>query len=76
MPLSLVEIEKEASHLTPGEKARLISYLIATLEPGDEGDIEAAWEEEVLTRSKDIREGHIVPRSANEALARVRRSLL
>lgn len=75
MPLSVVEIEREASHLTVDERAQLISFLIATLEPADEGDIEAAWEKEVLARSEEVRSGSILPVPADEALARVRRSL-
>lgn len=75
MPLSLVEIEREVSQLTLDERARLISFLIATLEPADEGNIEAAWEEEVLARSKEIQEGRVAPVPADEALARVRRGL-
>jgi putative addiction module component (TIGR02574 family) len=74
--LSLVEIEREVSQLTLDERTRLISFLIATLEPADEGDIEAAWEEEVLARSKEIQAGSVAPVPADEALARVRRSLL
>ncbi len=42
----------------------------------DEGDIEAAWEQEVIARSKEIQEGSVAPLPADEALARVRRSLL
>ena len=76
MPLSVSEIEREASQLSSEERARLIGFLIETLEPADEGDIEAAWEEEVLARSKEIEEGRVVPVSADEALERVRRSLL
>jgi len=75
MPLSVVEIEREASKLTSDERARLIGFLIATLEPADEGDIEAAWEQEVLVRSEEIHAGSVAPVPADEALARVRRSL-
>jgi putative addiction module component (TIGR02574 family) len=75
MPLSVVEIEKEVSQLTPDERARLLGFLIATLEPADAGDIEAAWEKEVLARSKQVQEGSISPVPADEALARVRRNL-
>jgi putative addiction module component (TIGR02574 family) len=75
MSLSLVEIEKEVSQLTLDERARLISHLIATLEPADEGDIEAAWEQEVLARSEAIQEGRVAAVPADEALARARRSL-
>jgi len=76
MPLSLVEIEKEVSLLTLDQKERLLGFLIAALEPPDEGDIEAAWEEEVLARSKEIHEGRVKPVPVSEALARVRHSLL
>jgi putative addiction module component (TIGR02574 family) len=75
MSLSLAEIEQEVSRLSQDERERLIGFLIATLEPTDEGDIDAAWEKEVMARSKDVQEGRIVPVSADEALARVRRSL-
>jgi putative addiction module component (TIGR02574 family) len=75
MALSVVEIEKEVSRLTLDERARLIGFLIATLEPADEGDIDAAWEQEVLARSRQIQEGSVSPVPADEALARVRRSL-
>jgi putative addiction module component (TIGR02574 family) len=74
MPLSLAEIEREVSQLSLDERARLISHLIATLEPVDEGDIEAAWEKEVLARSNAIQEGSVAAVAADEALARVRRS--
>ncbi len=53
----------------------LIGFLIADLEPPDEGDIAAAWGEEVLSRSREVHEGQVVPVPANEALDRVRRSL-
>ncbi len=75
MPLSLVEIERDVSQLTPDERARLIRFLIATLETVDDGDIETAWEEEALVRSKEIQEGSVVPVRADEALARVRRGI-
>jgi len=75
MPLSVSEIEKQVSQLTLDERARLISFLIGTLEPADEGDIEAAWEKEVLARSKEIHEGRVAPVQADEALARVRSTL-
>jgi len=75
MSLSFAEIEKAAANLPLEERARLIGALIASLEPADEGDIEAAWEQEVLARSKEIRDGIVSPVSADEALERVRRDL-
>ena len=76
MSLSLVEIEQETVELTLEEKERLIGLLIASLEPPDERDVEAAWKEEVHARSKEIREGRVTAVPADEALARVRRSML
>jgi hypothetical protein len=70
MPRSLVQIERDVSQLTQDERERLIGLLIATIEPADEGDIEAAWEEEVLARSRDIQEGRVAPVCADEALGR------
>jgi hypothetical protein len=67
MSLSLADIE--------GEAGRLIEFLIASLEPIDEGDIEAAWSEEVLARSREIQEDRVTPVPAGEALARVRGNL-
>jgi putative addiction module component, TIGR02574 family len=75
MPLSLAEIEKEVTQLSLDERARLISLLIASLEEADKADIEAAWEQEVLARSREIAEGRVTPVPAEEALARVRRTL-
>jgi putative addiction module component (TIGR02574 family) len=75
MPLSVAEIEQEVSQLTQDGRARLIGFLIESLEPADEGDIEAAWKEEVLARSKDIQEGRVDPVPVDEALDRVRRGL-
>jgi len=75
MSLSLRDIEQEVSQLTSDERAKLIGFLIATLEPADEGDIEAAWEQEVVARSQEIRDGSVTPVPADEALARVRANL-
>jgi len=76
MAMSLIEIEKEISQLSTNERTRLISVLISSLEQEDEGDIETAWEEEVLARSKEIQEGRITPVPTDEALARLCRNLL
>jgi len=75
MSLSLIEIETEARKLPLEERARLIGVLIASLESADEGDIEAAWEQELLARSKEVQDGSVSPVPADEALERVRRSL-
>jgi len=75
MALSLAELEREVTRLSPEERARLIALLIHSLEPADEGDVEAAWEAEVLRRAREIEEGKTVPVPAEEALERARRNL-
>ena len=75
MPLTLAEIENEARHLSLEERARLIGRLIETLDPGDGGNVDAAWEAEVVRRSAEIAEGKVRPVPAEEALARIRRTM-
>jgi len=75
MAHSLADIEKEVTQLPPDARERLIRVLIDSLEPADEGDIAAAWEQEVFGRSEEIRKGTVEPASADEALARVRGTL-
>lgn len=75
MTLSLAEIEEEATRLTLEERARLIGVLIASLEPADQGDIEAAWEQELLARSNEVQDGSVTPVPADDALERARRGL-
>jgi putative addiction module component (TIGR02574 family) len=75
MALTRAEIEKEAIELPVDERARLIATLIASLEPADEGDVDAAWEQELLARSEEVRQGEVAPVAADEALERVRRRL-
>lgn len=71
----LADIEKEIAGLTIEERARLIQHLIESLEPSDEGKVDAEWERELLRRSKDIEEGTAVGIPAEEVLDRIHRDL-
>jgi putative addiction module component (TIGR02574 family) len=75
MPLSVIEIQREAERLTSEDKERLIGFLIASLEQPDEGAIEAEWAEECLRRSQEIHDGRVSAAPADEAFARIRRTL-
>ncbi|MFM9886527.1 MAG: addiction module protein [Burkholderiales bacterium] len=75
MALSVTEIQREVTLLSVEERARLIALLIESLEAADEGNVDAAWEQELLRRSKEIEEGKVIPVPAEEALERVRRTL-
>jgi putative addiction module component (TIGR02574 family) len=75
MGRSLAEIEREATQLPVEERARLIANLIASLEPIEEGDVAAAWEQEVEARSASFHRGEAKTVPAREALERARRNL-
>ena len=72
MALSVTEIQKEVTLLSVEERARLIALLIESLESADDGNVDAAWEQELPRRSKEIEEGKVIPVLAEEALERVR----
>lgn len=57
------------------ERAKLIAALIASLDSADEGDVEAAWEQEVKERSAAYHTGKVKAVPGSEALARARRKL-
>lgn len=75
MPLSLAELEKQAMKLLLPERAKLIASLIALLDAADEGDVEAAWEQEVRERSAAYHAGKIKAVPVSEAVARARKGL-
>lgn len=78
MALSLPELEEEVIRLPQEDRERLIRLLISSLEPEAEEDeevVEAAWEQEVERRSREIEEGKVKLVPADEALARIRHKL-
>lgn len=75
MPISLVELERQAMELPLPERAKLIASLIASLDSADEGDVEAAWEQEVKERSAAYHAGKVKAVPISEAIARARRNL-
>ncbi len=75
MPTSLSELERELSALPVEQRAELASFLLATLEPADEGDIEAAWIQEAERRLAAFEAGEMEVVSAEEVFAEARRRL-
>ena len=75
MPLSLAELEKQAMELPLPDRAKLIASLIASLDSADEGDVEAAWAEEVARRMAAYRSGQMKAVPGEEAMADARRKL-
>lgn len=53
---------ESALRLPESERAELATRLIDSLDPDpDEGDVEAAWSEEVRRRLEDVEQGRVKP---------------
>ena len=65
----LVDLERQLSELPLEQRAQLASFLLATLEPADEGDIESAWVEEAERRLTAFEAGEMEAYPAEEVFA-------
>jgi putative addiction module component (TIGR02574 family) len=72
---ALNELEQRAAQLPPEERAQLALFLIRSLEPSDEGNIEEAWRIEAEARWAEIQRGETETVPGPEVFADVRRSL-
>ncbi|MGB6068108.1 MAG: addiction module protein [Desulfomonilaceae bacterium] len=65
MKHDVAEILKEALELPPEARAAIAGSLLGSLDQTLDEDVEAAWEEEVFLRLKDIDGGRVnlVPRA-------------
>ncbi|MEK6282757.1 MAG: addiction module protein [Acidobacteriota bacterium] len=73
MPLEMETVETleaAALHLSPGERARLVERLIATLDADPE--IEEAWAAEVERRQAEIESGAVSLLPGPETLAKLK----
>lgn len=70
MASDLELLEAEALQLSPGDRARLVERLIASLDT-DPG-IEEAWASEVERRNAEIESGTVVLVSGPDALAELK----
>lgn len=53
------KVLEEALKLPVGQRARLVSSLIDSLEESDEADVEQAWIEEVHKRAQQLETGQV-----------------
>ena len=72
---ALQEIESQAMHLGPSERALLAEHLIASLDGGEGVDAENLWIKEAETRYAAYERGEIPSSPADEVLDRSRKSL-
>jgi putative addiction module component (TIGR02574 family) len=61
--------------LPPDERAWLASELIASLDEGEDADVEAAWATEIERRVDEVESGAAETVSWEEARARIRATL-
>jgi putative addiction module component (TIGR02574 family) len=75
MARAVSEIEKEIRALAPGEQEQLLRALLDELEAPADPDVERAWLEESRRRSRELDEGSVTPKPADEVFARARADL-
>jgi putative addiction module component (TIGR02574 family) len=66
------ELSQKARALSPGERVQLAEELLATVQESD-GEIEAAWADEIQRRIAEIDNGTAKLVSAEEVFAELRR---
>jgi putative addiction module component (TIGR02574 family) len=62
--------------LPPDERAWLAKELIASLDEGEDADVEAAWAAEIERRIADVESGEATTSSWEEARTRIRATLV
>lgn len=70
------ELLTAAQRLSHQERAEVAHELLLTLEPDEfDDDCQQAWAAEIRERLKAIREGRVILRDWDEALAEIRQSI-
>ena len=75
MNSTLAELEQKVTQLSADERAQLALFLLQSLEPADEGDIDEAWRVESERRLAQIESGEVQSVAGDDVFARVRRRL-
>lgn len=75
MTATLSELERQARELSQDDRARLALALIQSLEPAEEGNVEAAWLAEIERRCREIERGEVKLIPADQVMAEARRLL-
>ena len=75
MSSKLAEITQDALKLSHGEQLRLARTLLERSEASGDGDVEAAWEDEIERRIKSIDAGLATSRPFADVVADIDRQL-
>ena len=71
------QIVDAAMALDASQRAEVAHQLLLSLEPDDfDADADSAWAEEIRRRRQAIRDGRVILRDWDEALADIRQSLV
>lgn len=73
MQSTFADLEKQARRLSLEERAQLALALLDSLEPADEGEVEAAWKTEIEARLAAYDRGEISAIPAEDVFAEARR---
>lgn len=66
MSKSVAELEQEARHLPPQDRALLAYHLIASIDPGEDVDAETSWLEEAERRYQAYRQGKLTAKPTDQ----------
>jgi putative addiction module component (TIGR02574 family) len=75
MATATEELKSQLAKLPPADRAELAHYLISTLDEAADADAEAAWDEELARRQREIQCGTAVGEPAASVFARLRARL-
>jgi len=67
------DIVKTAIQLPENERVLVVEELLASLEPGTDKDVDAAWAAEIERRSREIKAGAVRPLSWKQVRSRARK---
>jgi len=72
MAIAMEKLKEELAGLTEHERAELAHFLLNSLDPAVDPDVEAAWDAELDRREDEIRRGTADGRPAEQVLAELR----
>lgn len=75
MSKSVAELEREARRLSEQERALLAQHLIASIDPGQDVDAEAAWLEESERRYQAYRQGKLTTKPVDQVFREAKSQL-
>jgi putative addiction module component (TIGR02574 family) len=73
MTEAVFQLKSQVDVLSTEERADLAYYLLESLDPDVEGDVETAWEAELSRRVAEIDNGTAKGRPADEVMAELRK---